>query len=46
MTISVRPEAGAPRDYHFPRFERRTLGNGMGLIVAPVTKLPVVPSSR
>lgn len=42
MTISVRPEAGAPRDYHFPRFERRTLGNGMGLIVAPVTKLPVV----
>ncbi len=42
MTISVRPEAGAPREYRFPRFERRTLGNGMGVIVAPVTKLPVV----
>lgn len=42
MTISVRPEAGAPRDYRFPRFERRTLSNGMDLIVAPATKLPVV----
>lgn len=37
-----RPEAGAPRAYAFPRFERRTLGNGMTLIVAPTHKLPVV----
>ena len=26
----------APRSYHFPRFERRTLPNGMRLVVAPV----------
>jgi len=37
-----RPAPGAPRPYHFPAFESRTLGNGLRLIVAPVTKLPVV----
>lgn len=37
-----RPQPGAPRPYSFPRFERRTLGNGMTLIVAPTHKLPVV----
>lgn len=36
------PEPGPPREYHFPRFERRHLENGMELIVAPVAKLPVV----
>jgi zinc protease len=36
-----RPEPGAPREYHFPRFERRRLENGIQLIVAPVTKLPL-----
>jgi zinc protease len=36
-----RPVPGAPREYHFPRFERRTLGNGIRLVVAPVTKLPL-----
>jgi zinc protease len=47
MTASVlpkspRPLPGPPREYHFPRFERRRLDNGMELIVAPVTKLPLV----
>jgi zinc protease len=36
------PEPGPPREYHFPRFERRHLENGVELIVAPVVKLPVV----
>lgn len=36
-----RPAPGTPRDYHFPRFERRTLGNGMQLVVATVPKLPL-----
>jgi len=38
----ARPEPGPPRPYHFPRFERRTLPNGLRLVVAPVHKLPVV----
>jgi zinc protease len=37
----TRPQPGPPRTYHFPRFERRTLGNGLRLVVAPVTKLPI-----
>ena len=37
-----RPEPTAPRPYHFPRFERRTLPNGLRLVVAPVHKLPVI----
>ena len=37
-----RPLPGASRPYAFPRFERRTLSNGLGLVVAPVAKLPVV----
>jgi zinc protease len=41
-TGSVRPQAGPPRDYRFPFFERITLDNGMGVIVAPVRKLPIV----
>lgn len=36
-----RPEPAAPRSYHFPRFERRTLANGMRIVVAPVSKLPI-----
>ena len=38
----ARPQPGAPRPYSFPHFERRILGNGMTLIVAPTHKLPVV----
>jgi len=37
-----RPNPGPPREYHFPRFERRRLENGIELVVAPVTKLPLV----
>jgi len=36
-----RPVAAEPRPYHFPAFERRTLGNGMRLVVAHVPKLPI-----
>jgi zinc protease len=36
-----RPKPGAPRTYHFPRFERHALANGLRLVVAPVTKLPI-----
>jgi predicted Zn-dependent peptidase len=37
-----RPQAAAPRDYQFPRFHRRTLSNGVQVVVAPVTKLPLI----
>ena len=37
-----RPNPTEPRSYHFPAFERRTLSNGMRLVVAPVSKLPLV----
>jgi zinc protease len=37
-----RPTPGEPRPYHFPRVERRTLANGIRLVVAPVRKLPLV----
>ena len=42
LTASPRPAPGPPRAYHFPAFERRTLRNGLRLVVAPVHKLPVV----
>lgn len=38
---TIRPQPGPTRDYHFPRFERRTLSNGMHLVVAPARKLPL-----
>jgi len=37
-----RPRPSEPREYQFPRFERRRLENGVELVVAPVTKLPLV----
>jgi zinc protease len=40
-----RPKAGEPRPYQFPRFERAVLPNGMKLLVAPITKLPIVTIS-
>jgi zinc protease len=45
MTKAERPVPGAPRDYRFPRFERRRLDNGVSLVIAPVKKLPVVTVS-
>ena len=44
-TVSTRPQAGPPRDYRFPYFERVTLDNGLGVIVAPVHKLPIVSTA-
>ena len=40
-----RPRAGEPRPYHFPRFERGALPNGLRLVVAPIAKLPIVSIS-
>jgi len=37
-----KPSPASPREYHFPHFERRTLANGLQLLVAPVPKLPLV----
>ena len=37
-----RPAPLPPRAYQFPRFERGALANGMRLVVAPITKLPIV----
>ena len=37
-----RPQPSTPRPYRFPRFERHALSNGIQVVVAPVSKLPVV----
>lgn len=37
-----RPTPRPPRVYRFPRFERRSISNGMQLVIAPVSKLPLV----
>jgi zinc protease len=37
-----RPQPGPARPYAFPRFERHRLANGMELVIAPVSKLPLV----
>ena len=42
MTIASRPLPTHPREYHFPRFSRHALDNGLRVIVAPVRKLPVI----
>jgi zinc protease len=34
--LDVRPGAGAPRDYHFPRFDRFRLANGLTVLHANV----------
>jgi zinc protease len=41
VSRTPRPVPGEPREYHFPRFERRTLANDMQLVVAHVPKLPL-----
>ena len=50
MTATVsprpaRPAPATPRPYRFPQFERRTLGNGMRLVVATVRKAPIVSAT-
>ena len=42
MTIATRPAPGPAREYHFPRFSTRRLENGITVITATVTKLPLV----
>lgn len=42
MTDRSRPRPGPPREYRFPRFTRQVLSNGVSVVVAPVTKLPLV----
>jgi zinc protease len=42
MTTAVRPTPGPAREYHFPRFTRQVLANGITVIVATVTKLPLI----
>lgn len=42
MTTAIRPTPGPAREYHFPRFGRHVLDNGITVIVATVTKLPLV----
>jgi zinc protease len=42
MTIAIRPAPGPAREYHFPRFSRTKITNGINVVVAPVTKLPLV----
>ena len=42
MTAIGRPQPAPPRPYRFPRFERRVLGNGMRVLVAPMPALPIV----
>jgi predicted Zn-dependent peptidase len=42
VTTALRPQPGPSRPYRFPAFERHRLANGLQLVVAPVSKLPVV----
>ena len=42
MTTATRPQPGQAREYHFPRFVRDRLENGMNVIVSTVSKLPIV----
>ena len=42
MTIATRPIPGPAREYHFPAFTKSILANGITVIVARVTKLPLV----
>jgi zinc protease len=42
MTDTIpRPTPGPSRAYRFPAFERLTLDNGLRVVVAPVSKLPI-----
>ncbi len=42
MVAALRPKAGPPRTYQFPKFHSETLTGGIRLLVAPVDKLPIV----
>jgi zinc protease len=40
--LDKRPSAAAPREYHFPRFERHSLDNGLGVVTAHVPGRPLL----
>lgn len=40
--LDVRPGAGRPREYHFPRFERLALSNGLTVVHAHVPGRPLL----
>jgi zinc protease len=40
--LDQRPGAGEPRDYHFPRFSRSQLDNGLGLVTAHLPGRPLL----
>ncbi len=42
MSSSTRPKPGPSREYHFPKFDRRVLANGVTVLVAPTHSLPIV----
>lgn len=42
MVAVLRPKAGPPRRYHFPKFHDEALPSGIRLVTAPVSKLPIV----
>ena len=37
----ARPQPGPPRPYRFPAFTRARLANGVKVVIAPVTRLPL-----
>ncbi len=41
-TLAVRPVAGPPREYRFPRFERAQLDNGLTVVYAHVPGRPLL----
>jgi zinc protease len=43
--LSVRPSAGQPRPYHFPRFERTILPSGLQLLAVHVPGRPLVSAN-
>ena len=45
MVAMPRPDAGAPRAYHFPLIERGELDSGIRLIVCRIPKLPLATLS-
>ena len=38
---SERPIPGPTREYHFPKFEKLSLPNGVRIVVAPIPRLPI-----
>jgi zinc protease len=45
VVVGTRPTHGEPRPYHFPRFERQELPNGLGLITVDLPGRALVTAS-